>query len=334
MPFAITGPNEAYRFGDANVPAPEFFAGGAAGSITWESSEGEMSPSSGASSTLSPENHTAEVVITATDHGTDPVTVATTTLQVEATLPAIADWGVESDINPAFEVSIPELGPPRFREIQQTAQWPLTFRTRKYEDYATVRDFLLLHQALPFWIEDFQLGELRKVYLDSAFRRIGRRTNWLEYSFQVRDYDYHGPANVADIGPFAPRPPALYSIRFSDDIFEAALSTVSKVLFTLAPGQRVAAVKIAASAAFAGAGITEVTVSVGSSTPGNGAYYAPPWDIFQDVGETYEIEGLALDDSNGDIVLVFTANTLFGDGAATVLSAGVVDVWITTETIP
>ncbi len=209
MALAITPPASPYRFGDPGVPAPEFTATGQTGLVTWSVSEGFMAPATGDSSILSPLNKTRTLTVTAHDDGSGQTAIVT--FKIEATLPIEADWGVESDINPGFELSIPEKGPPRFRQLSRTAQWPLIFKIRRFQDYAGVRDFLIANETFPFWIEDSQLGELRKVYQDSALRRIGRRINWMEYSVQVRDYQYNPPTNVADWGPFASGdPPPLY----------------------------------------------------------------------------------------------------------------------------
>lgn len=190
--------------------ALEFNAVDNAGPVNWRVNYGAMNPATGDMSVLSPLNLTrtvrdgGPVIITGHDTGDD--SEASFELEIEGTLPVVCDWGVESDINPGFELSEAEQGPPKFRELPRTAQWPLVFRSRQYMDYAGLLDFLMKHETLPFWVEDPSLGELRKVYRVSALRRLPHQTNLLEYSFQVKDYEYVPPAKVADIGPWAPAP--------------------------------------------------------------------------------------------------------------------------------
>lgn len=203
MAIVLTGPDGPIRFNSA-MPALEFNASGNVGPVEWSVNYGAMAPAVGVMSVLSPLNLTRTVIVTGKDTGTDPWTEATATLEIEGTFPVIASRGVESDVNPGFEVSIPEAGPPKFRILPRTAQWPLVFRVRQFMDYVGARDFLIAHETLPFWYEDFSLGELRKVYQDSALRRSASLTNLLEYAVQVRDYDYQPPANIADLGPWAP----------------------------------------------------------------------------------------------------------------------------------
>lgn len=209
-PFAIAGVIAGpVRFSSV-MPALEFNALDNVGPVEWDVDYGSMDPAVGNMSVLSPLNltrtvdHGGVVTVTGKDTGTDPWTEATATIEIEGTFPVVCDYGVESDINPGFELSEAEQGPPKFRLLPRSAQWPFVFKVRQYMDYAGARDFSLAHETLPFWVEDYSLGELRKGYQISAFRRMPRLTNLLEYSFQFKDYEYAPPANIADIGPFAP----------------------------------------------------------------------------------------------------------------------------------
>lgn len=211
MAFAITysGPAQPVRFSSA-MAALEFNALDNTGPVNWSVNYGAMDPAVGNMSVLSPLNitHTAKhggsVIVTAKDTGTDPWTEATFELEIEGTLPVICDWGVESDINPGFELSEAEQGDPKFRLIERSAQFPYVFRVRQFLDYAGARDFLIAHESMPFWVEEAALGELMKGYCVSALRRLPNRTNLLEYSFQFKVFGYVPPANIADIGPWAP----------------------------------------------------------------------------------------------------------------------------------
>jgi lysophospholipase L1-like esterase len=205
MAFAITGPSGPVRYGDPDLSTLLFEATGNGGPVVWSVDFGTMDPSIGDSSVLHLVNWTKTLTITAIDTDTDDERILT--LEVEATFPTVASRGQESDVNPGFEVSIPELGPPKFRLLPRTASWPLVFRVRQYADYVAARDFLSRHETFPFWYQDYYLGEIRKVYQDGALRRAGHFTNLLEYAVQVRDYDYEPPENVAEIGPFAPTAP-------------------------------------------------------------------------------------------------------------------------------
>lgn len=202
MAFAISGPAGPVRF-SATIQPIEFVASDNSGPVQWETDCGAMDPDLGDSSFLQPLNESRTVTVTAWDTGADPWTSATATIEVQATLPVVCDWGVQSDINAGFELSEAEKGAPKFRELDRTAEWPFTFRVRTYRDYAAARDFLLAHETLPFWVEDPSTGELRRIYRVSALRRVPNRTNLLEYSFQGKDYEYVPPANLADIGPWA-----------------------------------------------------------------------------------------------------------------------------------
>jgi hypothetical protein len=192
------------------MAALEFNAVDNVGPVEWSVNYGAMDPGTGDMSVLSPLNltrtvkHGGPVIVTAKDTGTDPWTEATFTLEIEGTLPVVCDWDVESDINLGAELSEPEKGDPKFRVMERSAQFPLTFQVHQYLDYAGARDFLIAHETLPFWVEDPSIGELSKGYCVSALRRVPHRTNLLAYSFQFKVFGYVPPANIADIGPWAP----------------------------------------------------------------------------------------------------------------------------------
>lgn len=205
MPFAITTfPAGPYRFGDPDRPDLEFAATGATGPVQWSVDHGAMAPAVGASSILSPTNDTRTVTVTAKDTGTDPWTVVTKTLTVEAMFPVEASRDIESDVDFGLELSEAELGPPKIRLVQMSGQWPLEFRVRMYMDYSGVRDFLIRHRGLPFWYQDTYLGELVKGFQVSNLRRKPSFTNLLAYSFQFKAFNWNPPANIADVGPFKP----------------------------------------------------------------------------------------------------------------------------------
>ena len=198
--LTITPPDSPYRYAEAFLP--EFSASGATGTVNWSTSSGTLSDATGASTVLTPLNRTQMVTITAED---DDDTV-TFNLSVEATFPVLGNWQVESDLDDTPpEISVPELGPPRFRESSQiTASWPYVFTSRMFESYAEVRSFLIFHRySIPFWVEDMATGELVNGYRDSSLRRKPIKTNLFEFSFRFKVYDWQEPESLADIGPWA-----------------------------------------------------------------------------------------------------------------------------------
>jgi hypothetical protein len=127
-----------------------------------------------------------------------------------------------------------------------------------------------------------------------------------------------------------------YTVTYSNAAFSAAASSVPVTLAALPARGKITGVTIKHSTAFAGAGVTSTVVSVGDgNTPYN--QYASQFDVFQAVSATAfqdssQFKSTTMAASN--IVAWFTANTNWGSGSATVLTAGSVDFAVCTVVLP
>jgi len=126
------------------------------------------------------------------------------------------------------------------------------------------------------------------------------------------------------------------TIDLNDAIFEAASTSAKKTIYTLGSQEKLLAVNVEAREAFAGSGISTATCSIGSATGGNADIYAPSLNVMQTAatrseGGLFSGRDLVSPDSDLDVVVTFAANSAFGTGAGTNLTAG--KVWIRLMTI-
>lgn len=126
--------------------------------------------------------------------------------------------------------------------------------------------------------------------------------------------------------------PPPYTVLYTDAAFRAASTTASITLTSLLSSrQKLCGLVMDPQTSFAGTGVSTMTCTIGSATGGNSAIYAPALSVMQNT-ESYSVGGLfsgrdlATPDADLDVVLTCTANTNFGNGAATVLTAG--KLWI------
>ena len=128
---------------------------------------------------------------------------------------------------------------------------------------------------------------------------------------------------------------AKYTVEDSDSIFLAAGTSVTKTLVALPAKAVVEGIRIKTSEAFAGTGITACTVSLGDGTTATA--YAAAFDVFAAVSDTNQAwDGGAYSATNAahNLVATFTCNTNVGDGGATVLTAGSVDIHVKWAVLP
>jgi hypothetical protein len=113
-------------------------------------------------------------------------------------------------------------------------------------------------------------------------------------------------------------------VPYTNAAFLAAASSVPVTLFALPARGKLIGVNLKHTVAFAGTAVTSTVVSVGDgNTPYN--QYGSQFDIFQAVSNTAfqdsaQFKSTTMAASN--VVAYFTANTNFGNGSATVLTAG------------
>lgn len=119
-----------------------------------------------------------------------------------------------------------------------------------------------------------------------------------------------------------------YTVTFANNAFKTADTAVSIVLGELPANGRIEGL-IVDHAAFAGTGITTFTCSLGDGT--NHTVYAPALNLLAAAGTsvTHQDGGSfsALKAAH-NLTLRCTANVNVGDGAATVLTAGSLDIWL------
>jgi len=119
-----------------------------------------------------------------------------------------------------------------------------------------------------------------------------------------------------------------YTVTFANAAFQAAATEVSIVLGEMPANGRIEEL-VVDHAAFAGTGITSFTCSLGDGT--NHTIYAPALNLFAAAGTsvTHQDGGSfsALKAAH-NLTLRCTANANVGDGAATVLTAGRLDIWL------
>lgn len=185
------------------------------------------------------------------------------------------------------------------------------------------------YSASPFalWMQTSTAGSLSQYYPLALNPRAGG------VSIGLGDYE-PGSGNLAVVGTVSAAPGgtvpacAKYTVPYTNAAFFTAATGVDVTLFALPARGKLIGVNIKHSVAFAGTAVSSTTVSVGD---GASTYdqYASAYDIFQAVGDTVfqdssQFKSTTMAASN--VKARFTANTNFGTGAATVLTAGSVDV--------
>jgi len=128
------------------------------------------------------------------------------------------------------------------------------------------------------------------------------------------------------------------TVDYSNAAFVVAGTTATITLKTLASNrQKLAGIVVDPRTAFAGTAVSTMTCSVGSATSGNEDIYTGGTSLsVMQATESYSTGGmfsgrdLASPDASLAVVLSCTANTNFGNGAATVLTAG--KLWVTLFT--
>ena len=168
---------------------------------------------------------------------------------------------------------------------------------------------------------------------------------------QTANYIYAGPASGA-AAPAGFRPmaaadlptwvcvPTTYTLAYTDSIFTAAASTVTKTLLTLTGTTQVLCDPAETTGTlYAGTGVTAMNCSVGTATAGNAAAYMPAINVFA-TSPSYTASAsmrpgdLAVPDSSLAVVVSCTANTNFGSGTVTVLTAGSIKITLGVKTLP
>jgi hypothetical protein len=126
-----------------------------------------------------------------------------------------------------------------------------------------------------------------------------------------------------------------YTVAYTDAIFKADAVTATKTIKALAANEAIIGVRAKHSAAFSGTGITSATVSLGDGTTADA--YLSAFNVFQTAANT----ALAIDGSMKEttvaahnLVATFTADANLGDGTATALAAGSVDIHVCTVVLP
>ncbi len=120
-----------------------------------------------------------------------------------------------------------------------------------------------------------------------------------------------------------------YTVTFANAAFTAADTAVSIALGQLPANGTVEAIRLKHSQAFAGAGVTSFACSLGDGTAHT--IYAPAFNVFQAAAATtlhQDGGSFAATTAAHNLTLRCTANVNVGDGAATVLTAGSLDIWL------
>ena len=128
---------------------------------------------------------------------------------------------------------------------------------------------------------------------------------------------------------------AKYTVAYSNAAFLEAATAVSVTLVALPTNVTVEGIRIKHSTAYAGTAVSSATVSLGDGTTHTG--YANAFNVFQAAGATVQYwdgGAYSMTAAGHNLVARFTANTNFGTGEATVLTAGSVDVWVKTAVLP
>jgi hypothetical protein len=126
-----------------------------------------------------------------------------------------------------------------------------------------------------------------------------------------------------------------YTVTYTDPIFTASSASATKTIKALAAKEVLTGLRIKHSAPFSGTAVTSSTVSLGDGTTAD--VYAPAFNIFQPAGNaTLWIDGgmSSTTAAAHNVVATFTANTTFGAGGVTALTAGAVELHLCTVVLP
>lgn len=127
---------------------------------------------------------------------------------------------------------------------------------------------------------------------------------------------------AANVGNF----PVWTKVTIPYTSFSTAATTNSITLLSLVAGGIIHGVKIKHSTAFAGTGITAMTVSVGVTGTVN--KYASPFDVFQAVSNTtFQLSNVVGSENHGAATTILITGTSTG-GNLSALTQGSVDVWV------
>jgi hypothetical protein len=126
-----------------------------------------------------------------------------------------------------------------------------------------------------------------------------------------------------------------YTVAHTNAAFIVASATATVTLATIPASGQITGLRIKHSVAFAGTAVTSATVSLGDGTTVN--IYAAACDVFVAPGDTVLRDdggAFATTAASHSLAATFTANTNWGDGGATVLTAGSVVVHACVRTLP
>ena len=127
-----------------------------------------------------------------------------------------------------------------------------------------------------------------------------------------------------------------YTVSSANAGFQAAAVTANITLVALPARAKITGINVKHSVAFAGTAVTSTTVSVGDGTS-TFDQYASVYNVFQAVGNTAFLDSVEFKSTTmaaSNVVAHFVANTNFGTGSATVLTAGSVAISVCSVTLP
>lgn len=126
-----------------------------------------------------------------------------------------------------------------------------------------------------------------------------------------------------------------HTVAYTNDAFKAAATTVTAAVFTLPANGVIQGVRLKHSVAYAGTAVTSVSCSLGDGT--DATAYSPAHDSFiavSNTAQTYDGGAYSTTAAEQTVTLSCTANVNFGSGAATILTAGSLDVHVFWATLP
>jgi hypothetical protein len=126
-----------------------------------------------------------------------------------------------------------------------------------------------------------------------------------------------------------------YNITYANAAFLAASVTAAPIVVALPANASIDGLRIKTVTPFAGTAVSAVSCTLGDGTTADA--YAPAYDVFAAASVTnFHIDGGAFSTTAAtqNVTLTCTCNTAFGSGAATVLTAGSVDIAIRWSVIP
>lgn len=125
-----------------------------------------------------------------------------------------------------------------------------------------------------------------------------------------------------------------YTINYTS-LIDAALAE-SETIVALPAKAKVVGITIKTATAFSGSGFSAVDMTIGDGTTHN-FYVSTPLDLLAAVSDTNFVDVNLFSSASmasGNIVARITANQNLGNGSTTLLSAGSVEIWITTIQLP